>query len=503
MPGRKSDCALLLQYEVVTSPEKVFSELRERGVVTRDHLAALQPLPPKKFDVVFKSPELLRRFGPKLGDIHGCTSNYTGGVSMVTILYVDLGVDDKIVRRRLSEYGEVIVGRYCTYQGEPTVFNGTRQYHMRIQSNIPSVLRIGNRNAWVSYPGQKRTCARCGAEGHVAKDCSLVTCFKCLQVGHSIRDCPNVSKCTSCGETGHNFRLCPNSFANRASPSKAWASTSVPDDDEAPAPPPAEENIESPSVSKSSVPSVPVSSVSPSTSSTPQSPKPSASSPPSPPQSSPAPSGGTPADPLQTPVPPTPLPIKSCSRCGEASGPYPADSSCRECGARLGGDFSVVECVSCRGTNGPAQLVCATEACVASVSGAGSGVAGRRRRRSKRRQRSPDTSPEAGTKVARAGGGRDGPSSDESSSHEMEAQAGPPASVPGEEEPSPAGASEAAAPMIGSDELVRGEAAEGSPRGGGNSQEEPRDIQAEARRFVDTVPLPGGGGPAIACPAKG
>ena len=75
--------------------------------------------------------------------------------------------------------------------------------------------------------------------------------------------------------------------------------------------------------------------------------------------------------------------------------------------------------------------------------------------------------------------------------------------LPGMEEQSPAGASEAAAPMIGSDELVRGEAAEGSPRGGGNSQEEPRDIQAEARRFVDTVPLPGGGGPAIACPAKG
>ena len=57
--------------------------------------------------------------------------------------------------------------------------------------------------------------------------------------------------------------------------------------------------------------------------------------------------------------------------------------------------------------------------------------------------------------------------------------------------------------MIDSNESVKGEATEGSPRGGGDSQEEPRDVQAEARRFVDAVPLPGGGGPTIACPAKG
>ena len=105
MPLRKADRALLLQYEEVTPVSSVFSHLRERGVLARDHLDALQPLPLRRFDVVFKSLELLRRLGPKLGDIPRCESSYAGGVSVVTVLYVDLGIDDRFVRRRLGEYG--------------------------------------------------------------------------------------------------------------------------------------------------------------------------------------------------------------------------------------------------------------------------------------------------------------------------------------------------------------------------------------------------------------
>ena len=66
-------------------------------MVAKNNLAALQPLPPKQFDFVFKSPDLLRQFGPKLGDIPRCTTNYTGVVSIVTVLYVDIGIDDAIV----------------------------------------------------------------------------------------------------------------------------------------------------------------------------------------------------------------------------------------------------------------------------------------------------------------------------------------------------------------------------------------------------------------------
>ena len=32
---------------------------------------------------------------------------------------------------------------------------------MRVKQNIPSVLRIGSGNSWVSYVGQNRTCSQC------------------------------------------------------------------------------------------------------------------------------------------------------------------------------------------------------------------------------------------------------------------------------------------------------------------------------------------------------
>ena len=79
-------------------------------------------------------------------------------------------MDDNIVHHLLGGYSEVLASRFCTYTGEPSVFNGTRQYKMKVKKNIPSVLRIGNRNAWVSYIGPSWTCARCGAQGHLAKD---------------------------------------------------------------------------------------------------------------------------------------------------------------------------------------------------------------------------------------------------------------------------------------------------------------------------------------------
>ena len=94
---------------------------------------------------------------------------------------------------------------------------------MRVKKSIPTVLRIGDRDACVSYVGQTRTCARCGAPGHMSKDCNFVKCFKCLSLGHNASVCPNKVVCTVCGDEEHNFKVCPNSFANRANPTKGWA----------------------------------------------------------------------------------------------------------------------------------------------------------------------------------------------------------------------------------------------------------------------------------------
>ena len=82
-------------------------------------------------------------------------------------------------------------GRACTFAERPSLFNVTRQYKMRVKQNIPSVLRIGSSNPWVSYVGQKRTCSQCGATGHIASACDIIKCYKCLGLGHAADECPN------------------------------------------------------------------------------------------------------------------------------------------------------------------------------------------------------------------------------------------------------------------------------------------------------------------------
>ena len=221
--GLRRDCAAELKFDSKVTPSKLFSELEKIGVVVSDHMVAAQPLPGSRFDLTFKSPAIRDRFLPDLESIPDSKLFTYGGYIIVNVFNVLLDIDDNIVRARLAKYGEVLAGRVCTFAERPSLFNGTRQYKMRVKNNIPSVLRIGSSNAWVSYVGQTRTCARCGATGHMASACDIIKCYKCLGLGHAAAECPNRVVCTVCEEEGHNFKLCPNSFANRANPTKRWS----------------------------------------------------------------------------------------------------------------------------------------------------------------------------------------------------------------------------------------------------------------------------------------
>ena len=138
-----------------------------------------------------------------------------------------MDLDDNVVRSRLSKYGDVLAGRGCTFAERPSLFNGTRQYKMKVTKNIPSMFRFGGENSWVSYVGQVRTCAQCGATGHMAAACNISKCYKCLGLGHAAAACPNRVVCTICEEEGHSFKACPNYFASRANPSKRWTNIEV------------------------------------------------------------------------------------------------------------------------------------------------------------------------------------------------------------------------------------------------------------------------------------
>ena len=78
----------------------------------------------------------------------------------MTVLYVDMFTDERIVSRRLREYGYVISCKFGTHGPEPETISGARLYKMRVKKNIPTVLRIGGCDARVFYYGQTRTCAR-------------------------------------------------------------------------------------------------------------------------------------------------------------------------------------------------------------------------------------------------------------------------------------------------------------------------------------------------------
>ena len=90
--------------------------------------------------------------------------------------------------------------------------NGHRQFRVDLKKDIPSFVFIAGHKAHVRYPGQPRTCFRCGETGHEAKGCPNTRCGRCLRLGHVNTDCTSEVVCSLCGKEGHVFRVCPSSF---------------------------------------------------------------------------------------------------------------------------------------------------------------------------------------------------------------------------------------------------------------------------------------------------
>ncbi|PIK45411.1 putative zinc finger CCHC domain-containing protein 3-like [Apostichopus japonicus] len=159
----------------------VFGVLKELGVLPADHLVAVQALPGQVFDVTFKTVEIRKQFWPSMSASCKFTAtSYASNMKIVTVLHVPHELDDNV-------FGW-------------------------------EILRV-------RYPGQPRTCLKCGEEGHLAKDCAVIRCYNCHEVGHSARNCQAPSSCTTCGKSGHGYKACPVSFANKLHPTTAaWVS---------------------------------------------------------------------------------------------------------------------------------------------------------------------------------------------------------------------------------------------------------------------------------------
>ena len=196
--------------------EEVFKYLKEVDVSVSKHLNAVQSLPGRAFDVTFKSEELKRKLLPNLLKMpDAIASSYVNRTKIVTVLFVPVELDNGIVRTILGRFGKVDGGWYQRHRDYPDLLNGTRQFRMVLEKNIPSSLRICGRNCWIRYTGQERTCLKCGDTGHMASACDQVRCFNCRQLGHVSSRCREVPVCETCGKSGHRYWDCDVSFANK------------------------------------------------------------------------------------------------------------------------------------------------------------------------------------------------------------------------------------------------------------------------------------------------
>ena len=77
---------------------------------------------------------------------------------------------DTVLIGRLSHYGRVLSFRRDRSIATG-ILNGVRTVRMRLSKTIPSAIRFAGESVFISYPGQPKSCRKCGDIGHLAQGC--------------------------------------------------------------------------------------------------------------------------------------------------------------------------------------------------------------------------------------------------------------------------------------------------------------------------------------------
>ncbi|PIK56889.1 putative zinc finger CCHC domain-containing protein 3-like [Apostichopus japonicus] len=201
--------------EQAVPPVQVFSILKSKGVAVPGEVDALQALQGRNtYDLRFTSDVTRQKGVTLLSNVDGLTVTPYERSVWVTVIHVGLEVRQELVATVLGRFGAVKATKMCSYAQAPGVLNGHRQVRIDLKQDIPSFLFIAGHKAHVRYPGQPRTCFRCGETGHEAKGCPNKKCGRCLRLGHDTSACPSEVVCSLCGKEGHVFRACPSSYSH-------------------------------------------------------------------------------------------------------------------------------------------------------------------------------------------------------------------------------------------------------------------------------------------------
>ena len=128
-------------------------------------------------------------------------------ISLVKIYNAPSELPDSVIIGRLSAYGSVLSFRRDL--AADNIFNGIRTARMKIEKPIPSTVRIVGEFIRLWYPGQPKSCRRCGDLGHLIKDCTSVRCFNCEKAGHRAEECEEPDTCSICRSHDHRENRCP------------------------------------------------------------------------------------------------------------------------------------------------------------------------------------------------------------------------------------------------------------------------------------------------------
>ncbi|PIK35042.1 hypothetical protein BSL78_28128 [Apostichopus japonicus] len=176
MAARRDSKIVLLSFsgEAKVVPVQVFSVLRSVGLKVPGEVDALQRKPLRGmncFDVRFTSEAARVRGVHVLEGVEGLKVTPYDSSVWVTVLHLPLDMSEQVVVRTLGRFGKVTGYEELEFLECMGVKTGTRRVRVELKSDIPSTLWANGHRAHVAYPGQPRTCWRCGLEGHEARLC--------------------------------------------------------------------------------------------------------------------------------------------------------------------------------------------------------------------------------------------------------------------------------------------------------------------------------------------
>ena len=146
---------------------------------------------------------------------HHVTHTASQQLTFLTVYDAPHELPDSAIKERLKPYCRVFSARRGKLQGYSDVFNGRRHLRVDIYAPIPCYLRFGKHQLRFSYTGQPKTCRKCGAADHIARDCGNTVCFNCDQIGHVSRDCTAKLLCCICKADTHMAVDCQHSWYRR------------------------------------------------------------------------------------------------------------------------------------------------------------------------------------------------------------------------------------------------------------------------------------------------